>query len=66
MSSEIPNKHLNPLYVMQKLESVLSDDVILVADGGDFVATAAYTLRLVLGAKRTPIRGYHLQARSSA
>lgn len=37
--------HLNPLKVLQTLEKVLPDNAILVADGGDFVATAAYNLR---------------------
>ena len=30
---------------MLELEELLPEDAILVADGGDFVATAAYTLR---------------------
>ena len=30
---------------MLELEALLPEDAILVADGGDFVATAAYTLR---------------------
>ncbi|XP_067655613.1 2-hydroxyacyl-CoA lyase 2-like [Haliotis asinina] len=44
-SEEIPENHLNPLKVLMTVEEVLSDDAILVADGGDFVATAAYILR---------------------
>lgn len=39
------NVHLNPLKILQTLENVLPDNAILVADGGDFVATAAYNLR---------------------
>lgn len=36
---------MNPLKVLQTLEKILPDNAILVADGGDFVATAAYNLR---------------------
>lgn len=39
--------HLNPLKVLHTLEDIMTDNTILVADGGDFVATAAYILRLV-------------------
>jgi len=35
----------NPLAVCAELEKVLPDDSILVADGGDFVATASYIVR---------------------
>ncbi|CAL1548616.1 unnamed protein product [Lymnaea stagnalis] len=43
--SETTDVHLNPVKVLHALEEVLSDDAVLVADGGDFVATAAYILR---------------------
>jgi len=33
---------VNPLALCQAMESVLPDDSVLVADGGDFVATASY------------------------
>lgn len=36
---------LNPLALFRKLDQHLSDDAILIADGGDFVATASYILR---------------------
>ncbi len=36
---------MNPVRVVQALEAALEDDAILVADGGDFVATAAYVVR---------------------
>lgn len=36
---------INPLELFRKLDPLLSDNTILVADGGDFVATASYTLR---------------------
>ena len=37
--------HLNALKVLYLAEEVMSDDSILVADGGDFVGSAAYILR---------------------
>jgi len=36
---------LNPLSLLRTLEEVLPEEALLVVDGGDFVATAAYTLR---------------------
>ena len=33
---------INPLHLCQALENTLSPDAVLVADGGDFVATASY------------------------
>ncbi|XP_064479503.1 2-hydroxyacyl-CoA lyase 2-like [Ornithodoros turicata] len=39
------DQHLNPMKVLSDLEEVLPDNAILVADGGDFVATASYILR---------------------
>ncbi|CAF3546449.1 unnamed protein product [Rotaria sp. Silwood1] len=36
--------HLNPVHVLQELENQLPDNAILIGDGGDFVATAAYVL----------------------
>ncbi len=36
---------LNPLALFRMLDQHLSDDAILIADGGDFVATASYILR---------------------
>lgn len=41
---------INPLQLFRNLEPQLDDNTILVADGGDFVATSAYTLR-----PRTPL-----------
>ena len=34
--------HLNPLALCRAIEEALGDDSVLVADGGDFVATASY------------------------
>jgi len=42
---DVTDVHLNPIKVLHCVEEMLSDDAILVADGGDFVATAAYILR---------------------
>jgi acetolactate synthase-1/2/3 large subunit len=36
---------LHPLRVLRTLEATLADDSVIVADGGDFVSTAAYVLR---------------------
>ncbi|MEM8929977.1 MAG: thiamine pyrophosphate-binding protein [Acidobacteriota bacterium] len=38
-------ENVNPLHLCREIEKVLDDDSILVADGGDFVATASYILR---------------------
>ncbi|MEW6730220.1 MAG: thiamine pyrophosphate-binding protein [Acidobacteriota bacterium] len=35
---------INPLKLFRELNAILSDNSVLVADGGDFVATASYTL----------------------
>ncbi|MCZ6727215.1 MAG: thiamine pyrophosphate-binding protein [Acidobacteria bacterium] len=40
----VQGQHVNPLELLRQLERFLGDDSILVADGGDFVATASYTL----------------------
>lgn len=44
-AEEKTDQHLNPLKVLHIAEEVMSDDTVMVADGGDFVATAAYILR---------------------
>ncbi|KAK3102444.1 hypothetical protein FSP39_011418 [Pinctada imbricata] len=44
-AEEVTDVHLNPLKILHIAEDVMSDDAIMVADGGDFVATAAYILR---------------------
>jgi acetolactate synthase-1/2/3 large subunit len=36
--------HVNPLALFRQIDRVAADDAIFIADGGDFVATAAYTL----------------------
>jgi acetolactate synthase-1/2/3 large subunit len=42
-ATEVPLVH--PLRLCRGIDEALSDDSVLVADGGDFVATAAYTTR---------------------
>lgn len=39
------NLGINPIKLFRDMDPQLSDQTILVADGGDFVATGAYTLR---------------------
>ncbi|MDT8437880.1 MAG: thiamine pyrophosphate-binding protein [Wenzhouxiangellaceae bacterium] len=36
---------VNPLKLFRALDTVIGDDSVLVADGGDFVATASYTVK---------------------
>jgi acetolactate synthase-1/2/3 large subunit len=44
MSAE-PNEFVHPIDLAMQIEERLSDDSVLVVDGGDFVATMAYVLR---------------------
>jgi len=43
--SEATDKGINPIKLFRDLDAELADNSILVADGGDFVATSAYVLR---------------------
>lgn len=43
--SRLSAKGINPLHLLLNLEELLDGKAVLVADGGDFVATASYTLR---------------------
>lgn len=43
--AKAPVQGINPLQLFRNLEPQLDDNTILIADGGDFVATSAYTLR---------------------
>ena len=36
---------INPIKLFRELDNILDDNTILIADGGDFVATSAYTLK---------------------
>lgn len=38
-------QHLNPMDVLYRMDALLPPDSLLVADGGDFVGTAAYIVR---------------------
>lgn len=38
-------RFINPVKLLHELEQSLDDNSIIVADGGDFVGTAAYILR---------------------
>lgn len=40
-----PSAHINPLHLCRAIERTLRPNSIIVADGGDFVATAAYTVQ---------------------
>ncbi|MBX6421653.1 MAG: thiamine pyrophosphate-binding protein [Nevskia sp.] len=42
---EIPDEGINPLRLCREIDAALPDDSLVVADGGDFVATASYLLR---------------------
>lgn len=44
-AKEPTDQHLNPLNVLYHAEEVMSENSIIVADGGDFVGSAAYILR---------------------
>uniref|UniRef100_A0A667X8D6 2-hydroxyacyl-CoA lyase 2 n=1 Tax=Myripristis murdjan TaxID=586833 RepID=A0A667X8D6_9TELE len=44
-ADEKTERHLNPLKVLHCVDELMSDDSIIVADGGDFVGTAAYIMR---------------------
>ncbi|KAM8927119.1 2-hydroxyacyl-CoA lyase 2 [Pelodytes ibericus] len=43
-AEEKTERHLNPLKVLHLVEEAMAEDSILVADGGDFVGSAAYIL----------------------
>ena len=43
--AKAPSELVNPLELFLKLEEKMADDAVLIVDGGDFVATAAYILR---------------------
>jgi acetolactate synthase-1/2/3 large subunit len=43
--AEATSEFINPLKLLQEIDAVLDEDSIIIADGGDFVATASYTVR---------------------
>jgi len=40
-----PSAHINPVQLCREIEEALDPSAILIGDGGDFVATASYTVR---------------------
>jgi len=40
-----PTERVNPVQLCREIDRAMGEDAVVVADGGDFVATAAYTLR---------------------
>ncbi|MCP4658415.1 MAG: thiamine pyrophosphate-binding protein [bacterium] len=38
-------EYVNPIHLCREIDGLLGDDSVVVADGGDFVATASYTVR---------------------
>ena len=43
--AEAAGEHVNPIAFFRQLDRAMGDDAVVVADGGDFVATASYILR---------------------
>lgn len=43
--ADTETEHINPLRLLKEIDAVMDDDSLIVADGGDFVATASYTVR---------------------
>jgi len=43
--AQTPTEGINPIALCRCLNEYLDDDSILIGDGGDFVATCAYTLQ---------------------
>ena len=37
--------YLNPIRLLKDIDEVIADDSVIIGDGGDFVATASYTVR---------------------
>uniref|UniRef100_A0A8C5MMI9 2-hydroxyacyl-CoA lyase 2 n=1 Tax=Leptobrachium leishanense TaxID=445787 RepID=A0A8C5MMI9_9ANUR len=44
-AEEQTERHLNPLKVLHLVDDTMAEDSIIIADGGDFVGSAAYILR---------------------
>ncbi|XP_031429730.1 2-hydroxyacyl-CoA lyase 2 [Clupea harengus] len=44
-ADEKTDHHLNPLSVLHRVDELMAEDSIIVADGGDFVGSAAYIMR---------------------
>ncbi|MGE5336423.1 MAG: thiamine pyrophosphate-dependent enzyme, partial [Gemmatimonadota bacterium] len=41
----VDGEHVNPIAFFRMLDRVAGDDAVMIADGGDFVATASYVVR---------------------
>uniref|UniRef100_A0A8C2ZHC9 2-hydroxyacyl-CoA lyase 2 n=1 Tax=Cyclopterus lumpus TaxID=8103 RepID=A0A8C2ZHC9_CYCLU len=58
-ADEKTEHHLNPLKVLHCVDELMAEDSIIVADGGDFVGSAAYIMRprgpIVLSDRCSPI-----------
>ena len=44
-AAEMSGGRVNPLHLCREIDALLAPDSVIVADGGDFVGTAAYVLR---------------------
>jgi acetolactate synthase-1/2/3 large subunit len=44
-SARVQGEFVNPVALLRALDQTIGESAVMVADGGDFVATAAYTLR---------------------
>lgn len=42
--AEVPGERVNPVHLCREIDRALAPGSVIVADGGDFVATAAYTV----------------------
>ncbi len=40
-----PTEYVNPLHLLRQVDKALAPNAVIVADGGDFVGSAAYTVR---------------------
>lgn len=43
--SAVETEYINPLQLCQKINQLLDEDSIIIGDGGDFIATVAYTVK---------------------
>lgn len=43
--ASLKGEHINPIDLLRQVDTQLTQNSVIVADGGDFVATAAYTLQ---------------------
>jgi acetolactate synthase-1/2/3 large subunit len=45
VQASVATELINPLCLLRAIDRALDDDSVIIADGGDFVATASYTVR---------------------